>query len=128
MKPLSFFLVVMLFTGCASATPAPTSTLTPTSVPTPTPTPIPLSEIDLETVLLQSGDLPPSFEAGQIKTTLPRPFSKLPTPDNVITQDMYEGGFKAEPGIMILLYGSTSDRDEAYESLVSSENLVPCPC
>lgn len=64
MKKL-FVTIVVLFilAGCSSLT----SQSTPT--PTATPTPIPLSDIDLEPILIQSGDLPAGYSGSQVKSS-----------------------------------------------------------
>jgi hypothetical protein len=82
-----------------------------------------LSEIDLDTILLLPGDLPPACVGGQIRSAVPRQFGDLPAADSVVTQDLYDGDYKAEPGVMILLYESSSDLDEAYEGVCTSEEL-----
>jgi hypothetical protein len=132
MKRIVCLLALSFLVSCTSAsstptatpTPEPTQTPIPIPIPTPTPTPIPLSEVDLEPLLLVSGDLPPDFVGGQIRTSVPRQFSAVSPPVNVITLDIYEGDTKAEPGVAVFLYESISDVDNAYEVVSAAAELV----
>jgi len=121
-------LLVLLLLACDSAKPnasaietaiaqtqaaIPTSTPIPTPTSIPTPTPIPLSDIDLESILLLSGDLPIEFVGDQVKTIPPKVFNGAPTADQVIQQTIRSGIYGGD-GISILLYQSPSDLDTAY--------------
>jgi hypothetical protein len=98
--------------------------LTPIPSPTeiPTPTPIPLSDIDLESILLLSGDLPTDIIGGQVRSNPPKGLGSLPEADQVIQQ-----GFRADElasdGVTIFLYDSISDLDKAYEMVAQIEGL-----
>lgn len=131
-KLLSMF--ALLATACGSASESavqtaiaqtqaaiPTPSPIPTQTPIPTPTPIPLSEIDLETILLVSGDLPPDFVGGQVKSIPPKYLEGGPTADQVIQQGFRAGAF-ASQGILILLYKSPSDLETAYSTMLERSN------
>ena len=95
-----------------------TPTLTPTPIPTATPTLIPLSEIDLEPLLVQPGDLPVGYSASQVRGGMPDDFSTLPTAENVITQLFEKNGDIGVFGdiggsVTVLLYESNTNIDLA---------------
>jgi len=92
----------------------------PTPTDTPTATPIPLSELDLEPLLIQPGDLPAGFSGAQIKDVAPSMFDDLPAAENTIDQRFERGGDTAG-GVTVFLYGSTSKIEEAYALLMSIE-------
>jgi len=94
----------------------PTPTPEPTETPIPTPTSIPLSEMNLEPILLVSGDLPPEFYGVQVKSVPPRGFEGIPPADQVIQQGFRAGAYAAD-GITIALYKSPSDVDTAYSTV-----------
>ena len=105
-------------------TPRPTNTPPPTHTPmptnTPTPTPIPLSELRLEPLLIQPGDLPAGFSVAQVKDVAPSMFDDLPSAENTIDQRFERGGDTAG-GVTVFLYDSTSEIEEAYALLMSIE-------
>jgi len=105
-------------------TPRPTNTPPPTHTPmptnTPTPTPIPLSELRLEPLLIQPGDLPAGFSGAQVKDVAPSLFDDLPTAENTIDQRFERGGDTAG-GVTVFLYDSTSEIEEAYALIMSIE-------
>ena len=131
MKNLTRILIVLiilsLVAGCggsdATTTPEPTDTPQPTDTPaptaTPTPTPIPLSELELEPLLIQAGDLPAGFSGAQVRDVAPQMFDELPIAENVIDQRFEKGG-AAAGGVTVILYSSKSEIDEVYGLLVSS--------
>jgi hypothetical protein len=94
----------------------------PTSIPTNTP--IPLSEVDLESILYLSGDLPSEFLAEQIKYDLPKYFSGRPKADQVIQQEFRSGKFSSD-GVIILLYSSLSDLEAAYKIAIKEVKSNP---
>jgi hypothetical protein len=132
MRQIIPFLVLILLTSC-SVSPSqndiqtaiaktqkalPTNTIEsiPTPTQTSTPTILPLEDINLEGILLLSGDLPTDYVGQQIKSTMPSKFNALPKP-NVIIQQGFRAGKFASDGIMILLYESPDDLSSSYELL-----------
>ncbi len=101
--------------------PTPTNTPVPPSpTNTPTATPIPLSELDLEPLLIQPGDLPAGFSGAQVKDVAPNMFDDLSAAENTIDQRFERGGDTAG-GVTVFLYDSTSEIEEAYALLMSIE-------
>jgi hypothetical protein len=98
-------------------TPTPVPTDTPTPVPTDTPTPVPLSGIDLEPILIQSGDLPAGYSGAQVRSVLPGMFDGLPETDNSVYQQFEKDGGPAG-GIAIALYESLDDQVKAYQIIL----------
>ncbi len=94
----------------------PTITLTPS--PSSTATSIQLSDIFLEDILLNPGDLPSDFIGQQIRSTLPEKLSNLPKPDQFIQQEFRYGEY-ASDGIMIILYNDPTDLSKGYEQLLN---------
>lgn len=124
---------MVTYTPAPTNTPRPTSTLPPTQTPvptntpvpptptnTPTATPIPLSELDLEPLLIQPGDLPAGFSGAQVKDVAPSLFDDLPTAENTMDQRFERGGDTAG-GVTVFLYDSTSEIEEAYALIMSIE-------
>jgi len=106
-------------------TPTPTNTPKPTDTPvpptptnTPTPSAIPLSELELEPLLIQPGDLPAGFSGAQVRDVAPGMFDETPTAENAISQQFERGGDTAG-GVAVLLYDSKSEIEEAYALFVS---------
>ena len=101
---------------------APTATISPTS------TPIPLANIDLEPILVVDGDLPTRFIGGQIKSSVPTEFPKIPVPDQVIRRELQIGEIVTS-GVEIFLYEDTGNLEEAYnivtEVVSTSRALSP---
>ena len=88
-------------------------TLTPEPTMTPLPTAVPLSEIDLEPILVQPGDLPGHLEPEQISRRFDESGRELPTPANYIFQNFYDpdgsGG-----AVSIFLYENLILADTSY--------------
>lgn len=76
-----------------------------------------LSEIRLEDVLLNDGDLPTVFVGQQIASQPPADIGEVPPPDQSINRKLRAGDF-ASDGVTILLYESIVDLQEAYHSVV----------
>lgn len=118
MKKICIMIVLaIILTACAAPTITPT--LQPTSTNTPEPTPIPLSEIDLEPILLLSGDLPTDFQGGQITTSIIKRFENMPDPEQAIAQSFRAGDYGSD-GINIYLYKSETDLLKAKEIVIAS--------
>lgn len=133
MRKPSLFVVltialVLALSACGSGppepteTPEPTPTISPTATPQPTPTstPIPLSQVDLEPLLTQSGDLPAGLSGAQVRDSLPEWMSDaLPSPENMI-QRQFERDGEAAGGVTVVLYESDVDVDTAYAAFVDN--------
>lgn len=98
--------------GAAPAASVPTpSPLPPT--PLPTPTPISLTDIDLEPLLIQDGDLPAGLSGAQVRSTPPNMFRDITGAANQIHQQFARDGNSAG-GVAVFLFEETADRDQAY--------------
>jgi hypothetical protein len=128
------FIVAVLMSACApgvspvtsNPTGAPEPTVQPTIIPTEKPTiaptatatPMPLSALKLDSLLIQSGDLPAGLSGAQIRDTAPLMFEKVPKADNTIYQQVARNG-KQAGGVAVFLYEDTSKVDEAYKEILS---------
>lgn len=81
------------------------------------PTAVPLDQVDLEPLLIQSGDLPAGLSGAQVKDEAPAMFAGVPHPTKAIDQRFQRAGDTAG-GITVLLYQSDADRDVAYADVV----------
>lgn len=106
-----------------TATPRPaTATPTPTITPTPSPTPLALDKIELEPVLIQSGDLPAGVSAAQVRSSLPDMFAGINEPDVAIFQQFEKGG-DAAGGVAVLLYSKPAALQQAYDYQVDGMDI-----
>ena len=127
-KTLSVFLAVTTFvlsvSACGPSTTGiqraleQTQAAILTSTPLPagilvTPTPIPLSEIDLESLLIRSGDLPSGVTAGQITDWAGGKFSEAPTPAQVGFQ-LFESKGAPYGSVTVLVYDALADAETTY--------------
>ena len=78
-----------------------------------------LSELNLESLLIQSGDLPAGFEAGQVKDRAPAMFDNTPQPVQAIDQRFTREG-EDRGGVVVLLYSASTDSDLAYTLVIDS--------
>lgn len=127
---LLLVLVAALVSACApssapptetfppTATPQTTPTEAPTAAPTATPTPIPLSELKLDSLLVQIGDLSAGLTGAQIRSTVPEMFRSVPRADNTIFHQFARGGEPAG-GVAVFLYESKAKIQDAYDEIVS---------
>ena len=106
----TLLLAALLLANCA---PAPT----PTPLPSPTATAmaIPLSDLELEPVLVVSGDLPAGYSGAQVRSTPPDMFDGIRGYEQVIYQQF--GNDSQAGGLTVFLFASGGDRDAAYESM-----------
>jgi hypothetical protein len=77
-----------------------------------------LPEIDLESILIQPGDLPAGYSGAQIREQAPEMFSKLPRADVSIYQQLAKNG-DAAGGITVFLYSQSEHVSKAYSLIVS---------
>lgn len=115
----------------SSPTPPPTDTPspTPTSVP-PTATPISISDLDLEPLLLQDGDLPPHLVPDFVSKELNSQWRTLEdlTADNFINQDFYNTDRKSSGGaVIVYLYEDPKEANRAYDQIAPAINWFPEP-
>jgi hypothetical protein len=89
-------------------------------------TPVPLSKIQLDTIIVQEGDLPAGFSGAEIRDTVPSIFSGLPATQKAAYQQLKHNGNLAG-GITIFLYDSQEDIDSTYDLLAGDmgENATP---
>lgn len=113
---LSFFAIVF-FAGCSSGMSERNAipTATPEPVP-PTSTPIPLSELDLEPLLIQAGDLPAGLSGAQVRDDPPMAFKDVPSGDNMIWQQFQRGQDPAGY-VAVFVYEDAAQVDQAYEAM-----------
>jgi hypothetical protein len=111
--------VFSLLAGCSRSTPlpTPTATLIPTPLSTPSPTPISLSDIDLEPMIILSGDLPAGYSGAQIRDTPPVMFAEIRGYENTIYQQFERNG-KGAGGVTIFLFDLIDQRETAYSLIV----------
>lgn len=83
----------------------------------PTATPIPLSQLKLDSLLVQTGDLPAGLAGAQIRDTAPGMFKGLPAADNTIFQQFARGGDSAG-GVAVFLFEDESKIRQAYDEIL----------
>ncbi len=100
----------------------PTATATKASTATPTPVPtatqIPLADIDLESLLIQSGDLPAGYSGGQVRSGAPAMFDELPPAIADISQQFEHNGGPAG-GVTIFLYSTVALVRSGYQAILA---------
>lgn len=74
---------------------------------------LPLSEVDLDSLLFISGDLPTIFVGQQIASRPPPDIGSVPVAEKAANQKFRAGEF-ASDGITVLLYESPADLERAY--------------
>ena len=124
MKPKFFVGVVVVLlsalsvAGCQGGN-AISPTAVPTAVPTLTPTivPTPFSELNLEDLLVQPGDLPPGIQGSQIRSHPPAMFDGIVQPDYEVYQLFEQSGQQAG-GVAVFVYEDMNDVREAYEFIL----------
>ena len=124
-------LVMMVLVGCgqAAVTPEPSlaekqtivaralsDTPSPTIQSTMQPTKVALKDLDLEPLLIQSGDLPAGFSGAQVKNEAPEMFNKTPKPVYVINQ-RFAYHEETGGGITVLVYDHLADATEAFQGV-----------
>lgn len=78
---------------------------------------VPLSDIKLELLVLQPGDLTASISGGSIEHTAPEGYLELPAADNIIRQYFEQDG-ERRGSVEVSLYESSSDLERAYNLVV----------
>lgn len=82
------------------------------------PTPVPLNQLDLEPLLVQSGDLPAGLTGAQVKDIAPEMFATFPKPTKVIDQ-RFQRNNQTAGGVTVLLYETVPEREQAYGALMT---------
>jgi len=109
-----------LSTSVATAMPSPE----PTS--TAAPTRIPLSEIDLEPLLFQPGDLGSDFKIQQIKDTAALKVDGLPTAEQIVSVGFLNGKL-ASDGVTVWLFKSIDDVPKSADIVRHKIDPAPQP-
>ena len=73
---------------------------------------------ELEQLLIQPGDLPAGFTAGQVREQAPGMFSELPRPQICIYQQLVLGDTQAG-GVTLLVYSDLVQAKKSFEGIVS---------
>ena len=110
-------IIVIILAACAPSAPSAESIQTAiaqTQAAIPTATQVPFSALDLDSVIITAGDLPPGYEASQIRSTLSDLSKASPTPDYFISQSIsHNGNFGG--GIDVLVYDDNAKAQSAYQ-------------
>lgn len=125
-KIIIIVICILVVTGCGQSpeaieaalaetqmayTPTPSATALPTD--TPEPTLVPFSELNIEDLLFQSGDLPADYEMGQIRNDLIKDLRNLPDAVQIVQVTIAEGSFVSD-GVVVFLYDDLSVAEKAY--------------
>lgn len=110
MKKYIWILYILLFlVSCAKPTPIPEPT------PIPSPTPILLSEIDLEPIVIQAGDLPAGFTGAQISHYGKNIYGSVNDIKQELANNNQSAGF-----IEIYLFGDLEKAEKIFTSKTNS--------
>jgi hypothetical protein len=102
-------LLAALLAGCGGAPAA--------EAPVPTPTVVSLDKVDIEPVLIQSGDLASQVAGGQVKELVPILFKGITEPSRVLTQELDRNGVPFG-SVTVFLYNSAKERESAYTEML----------
>jgi len=100
-------IMAALLIGCGES-PQVVPAFVPPATAAPAPASVALKDIDLEPLLVQSGDLPSGMSAAQIKDSAPPAMKDYPPATKAIDQRFQRGG-KTVGGVVVLLYEQQSD-------------------
>ena len=75
---------------------------------------VPLERIDLDPLLLRSGDLPGDVSGAQVRRNAPAQFDGAPAPAQVVYQQFMDGP-KQIGGVTVFLYEQDADREATYQ-------------
>lgn len=127
MKHLTYpsLFALLLIASCSTA-PSPaeiqtaiaqTQTAAPTETPVPTATQIPLVDIDLESILIQEGDLPAGYSGAQVRSAEGR--RSDPELDKAVNSIFQQFSLEDESagGVSVYLFETLADRDDAYNAI-----------
>lgn len=96
---------------------APTFTPAPTATITVTATRVPLGALDIEPLLVQDGDLPAGYVAGQVSSDYPPMFYGIPRPDRTVSRELGLNG-RGAGLVTVLLYERPDQLEAAYQFLL----------
>lgn len=99
--------VALLLVACGGVAPA----ALPTTLPAPTA--VPLDQIDLESLMVQPGDLPAGVSGAQVRDVAPKMFDGMPGALKTAYQQFARGDQPAG-GVVVFLYEADADRDQGY--------------
>jgi hypothetical protein len=89
-------------------------TTAPAAPAVPAATVVPLDQLDLESLLVQSGDLPAGISGAQVRDSAPKMFDGMPKALKTTYQQFAQGA-KQVGGVAVFLYDNDADRDSAYQ-------------
>jgi hypothetical protein len=111
---LILFFIALVMTGCGPSEDAIQKAIEQTQMAMPTATLIPFSELNLESILIVPGDLPPGYEASQIRSERGDITKPAPVPDYFVSQMLSKSG--APKGLVdVLVYEDASKVSNAYD-------------
>lgn len=124
MRKILALVLLLALAGCGGSPQAvqPTAPLAtrenasegPTAAPAPTA--VSLADLDLESLLVQNGDLPAGVSGAQIRDTAPEMPPKMPKTTKTVYQQLAVGNAEIG-GVSVFLYEETADRDAAMAAL-----------
>jgi hypothetical protein len=79
---------------------------------------VPLTALDLESLLIQPGDLPAGVVGSQVKDKAPPVFKDVPLPVKAIDQRFGLADGAIIGGVTVLLYDSPTDLEKAYAVVI----------
>ena len=108
----------LLLSACGVA-PAPTATPqpSPTTAPTATPATVSFSKLSLDSVLIQSGDLPAGVSGEQIRSVAPPAFKSVPLAEYTIDQRFQKNG-QVSGGVTVFVYKTVDEAEAAYAEIL----------
>ena len=126
MKHILLFILVFILVACnpsesaIQTAVAQTLAALPTSTVIPTATVVPLNELDIESILIIEGDLPPGFEAAQIRSTFFDLSKDLPTPDLFASKSFSHNG-RTGGAVEVLLFEDVNKIYSTYKDIVDNK-------
>lgn len=118
------FVLAIIVAACGQTTPSAASietAIAQTQVAMPTFTLVPLSEMNLEEILLEDGDLPIGFAGTQIGYTTTDITKHVPSADYFVKQEFsYNNSMGG--GVEVLLYEDMGKTTNAYQSIL--DNMI----
>lgn len=122
MRRIGLLVLLAFLAACGAQSSTPS---TPVAMPLPTeqPTAIPIESIELEPLLIQTGDLPAGVEGAQVRDTPPAMFKDMPAATKAIYQQFARGS-KQIGGVAVFLYTTPADQDQGYKLLVDGMGEV----
>ncbi len=99
---------------------AQTQAALPTSTVIPTATVVPLNELDIKSILIIEGDLPPGFEAAQIRSTFFDLSKDSPTPDLFASKSFSHNG-RTGGAVEVLLFEDVNKIYSTYKDIVDNK-------